>query len=159
MKEAWSPVSAKSIREFWSHVSRTHGKDSCWLWTEKLNDSGYAGMTIEREDGTRQRLDVHRVSWEIENGKAQPKGLLVCHTCDVRHCVRPKHLWLGTHAQNIADAHAKGRVWKGKLGFKKAEEIRKKRADGVSIKTLMVEYGVSRSAIQKVLSGENWSKP
>lgn len=35
--------------------------------------------------------------------------MLVCHKCDVRHCVRPDHLFPGTQSDNIRDALRKGR--------------------------------------------------
>jgi len=43
-----------------------------------------------------------------------PDGHEICHKCDVRNCVNPDHLYLGTHAQNMADMHQKGRA-KGRL--------------------------------------------
>lgn len=52
---------------------------------------------------------AHRVSWILNNGRNIPKGKLVLHKCDVRSCVRPSHLFIGTHLENNRDTIKKGR--------------------------------------------------
>jgi HNH endonuclease len=41
-----------------------------------------------------------------------PPGELACHHCDVRSCVNPDHIYLGTPKSNMADKMRRGR-WKG----------------------------------------------
>lgn len=75
----------------------------CWLWQGFRNWGGYGQVGYRGENWT-----AHRAMWRALKGPI-PNGLHVCHTCDVRHCVNPDHLWLGTNQQNISDMVAKGR--------------------------------------------------
>src|SRR5262245_28359638 len=89
---------------FWVKVNKT---DTCWLWTAARFTNGYGAFRVSA-----QQRRVHRVIWEDLNGPV-PDGLVICHRCDVKHCVRPEHLFLGTQADNIADRDIKGHVANG----------------------------------------------
>ena len=92
---------------FWRYV-KIGAADECWAWLAACDGSGYGVIS---EDHYKQ-LRAPRVSYEIANGPI-PEGKCVMHTCDNPNCVNPKHLRVGTVAENNWDKMLKGR---GNLG-------------------------------------------
>src|SRR5713101_6497677 len=72
----------------------------CWLWRGFINRTGYGQCSPDVCGGGEQR--ANRASWRFVNGPI-PKGVYVLHHCDVRNCVNPSHLYLGTQEQNMKD--------------------------------------------------------
>lgn len=88
---------------FFAKVDKTSSRIGCWLWTGARSTGGYGCLSV----GGKQAL-AHRFSYEMAHGPI-PAGKLACHKCDVRCCVNPDHIFIGTHTDNARDRAAKGR--------------------------------------------------
>lgn len=130
----------------------------CWLWEFCVNRAGYGIFDFGDERGTRL---AHRVAWSLYRGPI-PDGLCVLHRCDVRCCVNPSHLFLGTAADNGADMASKGRSTRGtahpnaRLTESEVREILALRRAGVSGVICAARFGVSTKAISKIFLGHRW---
>lgn len=133
----------------------------CLLWSRSLAKTGYGQVAFRGKVSL-----AHRVAFEVANGPI-PDGLFVLHKCDVRACVNPSHLFLGTQAENMADMAAKGRSRNrdnrgdrhamAKLNSAEVLVIAERLKSGESSAALGREFGVGRTAIVKIKLGESWS--
>jgi len=126
----------------------------CWLWLGPYDKDGYGYC-----GHAGKMRKAHQVSWLFHRGPI-PKGLCVCHTCDTPRCVNPIHLFLGTNAQNLADAARKGRKGgenhgSAKLTQANVDEIRS-RSEPARI--FAARFGVSLGAIHHVRSRHTWNR-
>jgi len=96
----------------------------CWLWTGAVDGGGYGKLMTGTRGGLRGLIAAHRYSWMYHRGEI-PKGLHVLHHCDVRRCVNPNHLYLGTQKDNVRDAIVRGR-FKSFLSKKQLRKVRMK---------------------------------
>ena len=135
-------------------------KDNCWIW-----QSGTRGSNEKKQYGRHwangKSINAHRFSYIIHVGEI-PDGVYVCHKCDNPLCVNPKHLFLGTHQENMNDMVAKNRAYKGrgeekywlsKLTAKQAEEIKN---STLSQSKLGKIYGVAQTTISRIKRGVSY---
>lgn len=150
---------------FWAKV-RPGVDDECWEWVGGRRGKGYGSFKLTRG----HHVSAHRYAWELhygpvpESNDSHPNGMCVCHQCDNRLCVNPKHLFLGTNADNMADRNGKGRCvpLKGeangdsRLTEAKVRDIRARFAAGEPKVALAREFGVSRTAITYIVIRRLW---
>lgn len=145
-----SPVKPRPIAErFWSKVDTT---SDCWIWTgAKLKSGGYGAMSSSRGGPT---LRTHRVSWELHFGPI-PAGIEVCHRCDNPPCVRPDHLFLGAHADNMADMVQKGRAHGG---TPPGERHHRAKLTDARVRAIRAEYATGTTSFQRLADAHDVSK-
>jgi len=126
----------------------------CWLWTYGHDVHGYGILSV----GSRNRK-ASRISYEVFIGPIA-SGLLVRHKCDTRACVNPRHLELGTPAENSNDMRTRGRAARGEgHGMAKLtnEAVLAIRADTTSSqRALARRFGVSKPVISGVQKRIGW---
>jgi hypothetical protein len=130
---------------FWLYVQKSK---RCWEWTGYKNAKGYGIINLRGE-----RVMAHRMAYELAGGSI-PDGMFVLHHCDNPGCVKPKHLFLGTLADNNADMWAKENGRGGSMpgtGNHRAKlteaDVRAIRASNESGPVLGARYGVTRNQI------------
>lgn len=148
--------------------------NGCWLWTGNCFSVGYARINVNRRGRT-----GHRLSWELSTGPIPDgggyHGTCVCHRCDVRRCVNPEHLFLGTPAENMHDRDRKGRHGRGysippehrsrgvshhqaRLSELDVIALRSARANtGESYTKLAARFGISARHARDICTRQRWS--
>lgn len=156
-------ITSKTLKRFWAKVNKTEG---CWVWTASTAPGGYGAFGVKSKV-----LRAHRVSFQIHNGPFDPL-LDVCHHCDNPACVRPDHLFLGSHTDNMQDMHKKGRYneskrgpnrkrgtyfWSAKLTPELVSKIRQEYVPYlVGKRYLARKYGVTKNAVNVLLKRITW---
>lgn len=140
---------------------RVRGDDACWEWLGARTAAGYGVICLGGRGG--KHVYAHRMMWDVANDN-DPTGFEVCHRCDNPSCVNPRHLFLGTHAENMRDCKAKRRHTHGdrhpsaKLNSTQVAEIRELYAGGgISQYELAERYGVSRGCIEHIVLRSTWA--
>lgn len=160
--------SKHTIESVWKYVDK-RGENECWPWL------GYTSSG--RGDAPYGRIDMlgfkgvyaHRAAYLAANPGSitlvRGESLSVLHKCDNGICCNPRHMFLGTHEDNMADKAAKGRakIWKdstktpnAKLTAEDVFCLKMQKKGGATRKALALLYEVSRATIDGVLSGRHY---
>lgn len=132
-----------------NYVDKING---CWLWNRSLGKHGYGEANVS---GNQMR--AHIASYIVFKGPID-SGLLVCHSCDIKHCINPDHLWLGTPKDNYQDMINKNRRIV-KLTIAQVLEIRKEWNENYSHSLgskLCVDYGITPSHLSGIVKRKIW---
>lgn len=136
---------------FWAKVAKL-AADECWPWQASKDPDGYGQMHWGGKP-----IRAHRISWEIHKAASAPTTIR--HTCDNRGCVNPAHLVLGTQADNIADAVARGRIRHGTAHYKAKlteADVIAIRASTLRLFELAAKYDIDRMTVKAILTRKTW---
>lgn len=145
-------------------VNRVSVSNGCWLWNGPTHRRSGYGMIHFGAYPRRRKTMAHRVSWEIFRGPI-PVGLCVLHRCDIPACVRPSHLFLGSHDDNMADMKRKGRARvsvgvanpRARLNEKDVVEIRRCAREGVDARVTAARFGICRWTVYRIVRRVLWA--
>ena len=145
------------LTKIWDRTQKT---ETCWLWKGPVDKNGYGLFRVAGKTARVARLVYKRV-----NNVSLRESECVLHRCDNPGCINPAHLFVGTHAQNMADMAQKGRAnrpigalnGRARLTPEQSVEIRARSRAGESQFELASAYSVSRGAIYHVLAGRTWN--
>lgn len=134
------------MRRFMSRVTKT---STCWLWTGGKR-GGYGMFWYLGSNSS-----AHVISYMLFKGGI-PKGLLVRHSCDVKNCVNPEHLLLGTTLDNWRDALERGQLnIHSKFPAETVARIRDMRTAGHTLTAISIALGVSVGQVHNIVTNKH----
>ena len=142
-------------------------ENGCWIWQNYIDKSkqkkGHGGYGIAWY--YKKLWKAHRLSYTAFKGSI-PKGLYVCHHCDVRNCINPDHLFLATQKDNVRDMLNKKRGnWPGrqgekhhsvKLTEKDVKKIIELRKAGKTNKDIAPLFNINRNTVYRIFYKKRW---
>ena len=117
----------------------------CYIWTAQIKRDGYGAFAFRG-----LTMKAHRAAHILFKGEI-PEGQCVLHKCDVRACVNPEHLFIGTQDENVLDMDAKGRRGtRAKLSVDQQRKVRFWSA-WVSQQKIAASFGIDQTTVSRVL--------
>jgi hypothetical protein len=139
-------------------LGSSENSGECILWKGNITRDGYGKlMAFGKKD---QR--AHRVAYTVFKGEI-PSPFIVRHSCDIKECINPDHLLLGTVQENSNDfgarhGHFNGeRIPTSKLNESKVKEIRELYKNGDSQQLIANKFNVSQHLISCIVRKKLWS--
>ncbi len=157
-------ITPRAKKKFFARVAKSK-PNSCWMWKGALGRRGYGMVGL----GYRM-VYAHRVAYFLARGE-DPVGpdTAILHTCDTPGCCNPKHLYVGSHLDNMRDCKSRMRHRYGERNeFAKLTEVDVafirasftgvpgKKNNPTGCYGLAKKFRVSYQTISRVVNGHTW---
>lgn len=126
-----------------------HMDTPCWPFKGALAKNGRPYVQI---DG--KKYLVYRLTYELVHGLGSLDGYIARHKCDNEICGRPDHIEKGSHEDNMSDMKQRERHG---LPHHAVRAIRKLATQGRTHQEIADLYGIARSTVTMIVSGDNYS--
>ncbi len=156
VKKPRSPKGTPLDKRFWDKVDKSGGDDSCWPWTYCVDGRGYGMFSLPR--GTTKMIRANRMALQLHLGRVLLPDEESCHSCDNPSCCNPRHLFIGSHDDNLkdyAEKHfAKGsRHSQAKLTHKDYLIAMRMRKEGHTQRAIADHFGIDKSYVSRLVRG------
>jgi len=151
-------ISCFTTREQKRFFSKIYITDDCWIWHGTINATGYGVFFLSYN---RKQILSHRYSYQLFYKTELTTSRIIRHKCDNPLCINPRHLIIGSHADNVKDRVERGRSAIGenngrsKLTIKDVKYIRKNYRQH-SRKELANIYSVDRKVVYDIIHNNTW---
>ena len=130
-KKSYHPLPYREGVEY-----KVNPETGCWEWI----------LPYKGDYPTYKGHGAHRFAYAIANKNYNPN--VVCHRCDVKHCVNPAHLYEGTTEDNQRD-----RTY---ITMEQAVFITVLRQNKLPLGLIATTLNVSVSIVRSVVYGQHW---
>lgn len=141
-------LTSSDIPRFWEKVAIRSPLD-CWEWQAATLQSG--GYGAFRLNGQTKR--AHRVAYFLAKGNLDPT-LELLHKCNNPRCCNPNHLVQDTHAANLSQAGAEGKMTRHSGANSKKQFTQEQLHDILTARTsaraLARKYSVDHKTIRAI---------
>jgi hypothetical protein len=124
-------------------------ESGCWIFMGAIKSGGYGDIWKDKKV-----VGAHRASYQLFV-ESIPDGFDVCHTCDVRCCINPDHLFVGTRKDNMIDCRNKERIAtvRAKLTPSQVNEIKNSSEQNHK---LAIKFSCSQNIISRIKKGQTY---
>lgn len=148
-----------ALREDGDYFSFDHMDDlierlpfsGCWIWLGAINSEGYGTTRVHGKS-----VKAHRLFYQEAHGIELTSDILLMHSCDIRCCVNPHHLQMGSARDNMVDMAKKGRSPIAKLTATDVTLVRERLANGESLRSIAKYFAVTKRVISLIKSGKRY---